>query len=85
METAEIPRKWVQDHKFSNRSWADKILKPFLKKSDPDVPQPTIDIAPQLSKKVCIDIAFTKHMTPLFNKWQHRTQHVRKNTSHVLQ
>ena len=59
---------------------ADPILdKPYLKQTNPDVPPP-IDIAPGLSKKEFIDIAFTTHMTPLFNEeWIHRTQSAMKN------
>ena len=74
----KIPRKWLQMDKFSNRTLADEILKPYLKQMDPDVPLP-INIAPGLSRKEFVDIAFTKHMTPLFNEWRHRTQSNMKN------
>ena len=73
-----IPRKWIQDHKFSNHLLTDSILKPYLKQIDPDIPL-VINIAPGLSKKKFVDLTFTTHMTPLFDEWRHRTQSAMKN------
>ena len=74
----EIPKKYIQNHKFSKQMLADKILEPYLKQTDHDVPLP-IYIAPWLSKKEFDNLVFTKHMTPLFNEWRHRTQSAIKN------
>ena len=61
-EITNIPRKWIQyHHKFSNRLLADSVLELYLKQTDPDA-APVINIAPGMSKKEFVDLAYTKHM-----------------------
>ena len=74
----DVPNKWIANHKFSNRVLADSILKPYLKQTDPDIP-PIITIAPGLSEDEFVELAFRKHMTPIFNEWRHKTQSAMKN------
>ena len=64
-----ITKKWIQERKFCYCLLADRILKLYLKQTDPTIPT-VINIAPRLSKEEFVDIAYAKHMTPLFNEWR---------------
>ena len=68
--------------KFCFRKLADRVLEPYLKQTEPNIP-PVITIPPGLSQKEFIDIAYTKHIAPLFNDWRHKTQSAMKTYTSV--
>ena len=76
----DIPKKWIQEHKFCYHLLADRVLQPYLKQIDPNI-LPVINIAPGLSKEEFVDIAYTKYMTPLLNhEWgRHKMQSAMEN------
>ena len=74
----DISKKWIKHYKFSFRKLADRVLEPYLKQTEPNIP-PVITIPPGLSQKEFLDIAYTKHIAPLFNAWRHKTQSAIKN------
>ena len=73
-----FPKKWIKDYKFCLGKLADKVLEPYLKQTDPNIP-PVITIPPGLSKEEFLDIAYTKHIAPVFNDWRHKLQSAMKN------